>query len=59
MHTKFLPENLKNTNADQMKILEYILRHMMWGYGKESPASRQNLMAGPYGHSNETSVRGQ
>jgi len=29
MQIKFLPENLKNTNVDQMTILEYILRHMM------------------------------
>ena len=31
----------------------------MWGFEKESPASRQDLMAGPYEHSNETSIRGR
>jgi hypothetical protein len=58
MQTKYLPENLMNTNVSQMTILEHILRHMMLGSGEDSPASRQDLMACPYEHSNETSIRG-
>jgi hypothetical protein len=54
MQTKFLPDNLKDTNVDRMIMLKQILRNMMWGCGKDSPASRQVLVTDPYEHNNET-----